>query len=156
MSRVNYNDDNWDENAQRRSNLRSGRWKRQRRSKRGQAFFREMQDVLLALPDKRLAGNKLVDDNGCGCAGGELVIARKMATGMTRGEAILSMLGDVEEIDSGGLDMVDFLDDIGIQRTVAWMMVHENDGGYCEVKMTPEGRYDHVLAWTRSMMLETS
>lgn len=152
MSRLNWNECD-DEEHQRLANLWRGRWVIQRRSKKGQALLREMVDVLLALPEKRLAGGAIVR-NGCACAGGELLVARAMQNGETR-ESALAQLAELQawRIDDYGETMDDLLTQYGLQQTIAFALVAENDGGYCERKMTDEERYERVLSWCRENII---
>lgn len=152
MSRLNWNECDSQE-AIRNAALWSGRWTVQRRSKREQALFREMEAVLLALPEKKLIGGRLVKD-GCGCAGAELLISRAMREGETRESALAQLAGlHAWRVVEYGEPMNDVLEMYGVQNTVAFMLVAENDGGYCEKKMTDEQRYEHVLAWVRAQIV---
>lgn len=152
MSRVAFNECD-DAESMRLAAAWAGRYTIARRSKKGQAFFRELESVLVAMPEKRLAGGALVKD-GCACAGGELLIARAMQHGETR-ESAMAQLAELhrERIVEHGDDMDDVLVAFGLQQTIAWSLVVKNDGGYGERKMTEEERYEEVLAWCRSNII---
>lgn len=127
--------------------------------KQGQAALRELEAALLALPDKRLIANRLVDGDGDVCALGALGRQRGQ---LPTPDAITE--GDWE--DEGDDDMEEYGVLLGIPRLVAWKIVEINDiqidGHYVDaigpvkphgwrprvfIPVTPEERYDQVLAW---------
>jgi len=125
--------------------------------KAGQRALREFEAALLALPEKRLLREQLYDDEGGVCAVG--CYARYKGVD-------LSKFDPEDESDEVGVVA-------GMPRLVAWSVVELNDihldtvwevangpvqrghgtykGGIQLVReMTPEERYEKVLAWVRA------
>ncbi len=117
--------------------LYQGNCMRSIKGKKGQAALRELEQALLAMPDKRLIANELETADGDVCAIGALVKHR----GVTP-------KSDPEDMEEVGMEL-------GMPRLVAWKVVALNDvdidsyydpkEGHC-VSYTPEERYEHVLA----------
>ena len=126
------------------------------RGKKGQAELREFEKALLALPEKRLIKDALRDEHSGVCAIG--CYARHKGLD-------LSKFDPEDESDAVGVAA-------GMPRLVAWEVVALNDitldtvwevadgppqpgygiykGGVPLVRdMTPEERYERVLAWVR-------
>lgn len=151
--RINYTDEEerpgqfalWDANC-----------RRSMRGKAGQRELRELEAALLALPEKRLIDGALVDDEGGVCA---------IACYAKHKGVDLSNFDPEDESDEAGIAG-------GMPRLVAWQVVAFNDlhcdtvwevalgpiqrghgqykGGIPHVRpMTPEERYEKVLAWVR-------
>lgn len=126
------------------------------RGRKGQAELRELEAALLALPEKRLIRDALVDDQGGVCA--------------------IGCYAQHKGLDLSTFDPEDESDEVGVAagmpRLVAWSIVALNDvtldtvwevaegpvqRGYGSYKggiplvrdMTPEERYEKVLAWVR-------
>lgn len=116
------------------------------KGKRGQAALKELEEALLALPDKALIEGQLFsEENGGVCAVGAMVVHRKMKEGMTRQEAIewlSKRYGDDyhSTIECGK-------DTLGLLYCVASEFAYVNDEEACA--STPEERYDIVLKWVR-------
>jgi hypothetical protein len=137
--------------------------RRSLKGKAGQKALRELRDALLALPEKRLIANLLTDDRGDVCAVGAYAKAKGL--------------------DISKFDREDESDDVGVAagmpRLVAWSVVAQNDihndvvwevaygperryhgaykGGVALIRdMTPEERYERVLAWVRTQLGETA
>ncbi len=131
---------------------------RSMRGRAGQRELRELEAALLALPEKRLIGDRLTDDEGGVCAIG--CYAKHKGLDLSR--------FDPYESDEVGVAA-------GMPRLVAWKVVELNDvtldtvwavaadplnrpetayqGGIPHVRdMTPEERYEKVLAWVRSRL----
>lgn len=132
--------------------------RRSLRGKAGQEALRELEAALLALPEKRLIHGRLRDDKtGEVCAVG--AYARHKGYD-------LSTFDDEDETDEVG-------DHAGMPRLVAWQVVALNDytldtvwevadgplnrfeahckGGIPFIReVTPEERYEKVLAWVRN------
>lgn len=157
MSRISYSDD---EDWTGQFALFQANCRRSIRGKAGQAALRDLEAALLALPNKRLIADALEDEHGDVCA-----IA---AYGKYKG---VDLSKHYPEYDS---------DDVGIEggmpKLVAWKVVCLNDielttvweaalgpaqrghgvyhGGIPLIRdMTPEERYDKVLAWVRAQFL---
>lgn len=116
------------------------------KGKRGQAFFKEMRDSLLALPEKKLIYGSL-SLGGQVCSLGCVMVSRKMAEGMSREEA----LGVVEDNWSG-----DFLEDIpeelNIANAMAKEIMFENDDDW-HMSRTDEDRYNYILGWVNRCII---
>ena len=135
-----------------------------RRSLRGQVGQRELRELeaaLLALPEKRLIHGALEDEAGGVCA--------------------IAAYAKHKGVDISQHDLEDESDEVGIQagmpRLVAWKVVAMNDlhfdtvwevaegpiqrghgqykGGIPLVRdMTPEERYEKMLAWVQSQIVK--
>ncbi len=133
--------------------------RRSMRGKRGQQALRELEAALLALPEKRLIHNSLTDDDGGVCA---------IACYAKHKGVDLSRYDPEDESDQVGIDA-------GMPRLVSWAVVALNDltldtvwevaegplgrwdatykGGIPLIRdMTPEERYERVLAWVRKQL----
>lgn len=132
----------------------------------GQAALRELEVALLALPEKRLIANKLQSPEGEVCALGALAKykGREMAPA-AENENDWDEFGQDEEMEEFGVSL-------GMPRLVAWKVVCLNDveldgstlvihqGPYrwpaerphAYVPVTPEVRYEKVLAWVRKQL----
>ena len=154
--RISYSDDEerpgqfalWDANC-----------RRSLKGKAGQRELRELEVALLALPEKRLIHGSLVDDDGDVCA--------------------IACYAKHKGIDLSKFDPEDESHEVGIAagmpRLVAWKVVAFNDlhcddvwevadgpvqrgyghykGGIPHIRpMTPEERYEKVLAWVRGQL----
>lgn len=138
--------------------------RRSLKGKAGQAALRELEAALLALPDKRLIANKMIDREGDVCAIGALA--------KHKGRDLLAEPNVYEdgEFDGDG-EMEEIGMELGMPRLVAWKVVAKNDieiDGYYEtlpgparwygdrpqvyVPVTPEARYEKMLAWVRQQL----
>lgn len=153
MSRIGYTDE---EDYPGQFGLWQGNCQRSLKGKQGQVILRELEAALLALPSKRLIAKSLVDQHGEVCAIGALA--------NWRGEITDEMIGQ------GEYDMEAVGERLGMPRLVAWKVVEVNDiqlvGNdlvFCEgpyrwpseqphayVEITPEQRYERMLAWVQS------
>jgi hypothetical protein len=120
------------------------------KGKDGQKVLRELEQALLALPEKRLIADELQNAEGEVCAIGALAKYR----GINKTES------DPEEMEDVGVEL-------GMPRLVAWKVVCVNDveidGHYVEaygpdrygrnlsvfVPVTPEERYATMLNWVQ-------
>jgi hypothetical protein len=123
--------------------LWQGNCTRSIKSKAGQAALRELEQALLAMPEKRLIANELEDADGEVCAIGALAKYR----GVTPKT-------DPEEMELVGVEL-------GMPKLVAWKVVCLNDveiDFYYDrkeercVSYTPEERYERVLAQVRAWL----
>lgn len=146
--------------------------------KKGQAALRELEAALLALPEKRLIANKMIDADGEVCAIGALAKHKgRDLVAETREQ--LSAIGIEhfdDEIDGDG-EMEEIGVELGMPRLVAWKVVCQNDieiDGYyvtlpgpyrwfqeqqqlrAYVPVTPEIRYDKMLAWVQRQTERTN
>lgn len=138
--------------------LWQGNCARSLKGKAGQATLRELEAALLALPSKRLIAKSLVDAHGEVCAIGALA--------EFKGEITDDMIGQ------GEYDMEAIGIELGMPRLVAWKIVEMNDlqfsgqdllfaegpyrwpaeQPYAYVEVTPEQRYERMLAWVREQL----
>lgn len=113
--------------------------RRSLRGKAGQRELRELETALLALPEKRLIHGALQDDDGGVCA--IACYAKHKGVDLSRFDA---------EVESDKVGIA-----AGMPRLVAWKVVALNDidcgdmWGSGSGNMTPEKRYEKVLAWVR-------
>ena len=112
--------------------LQRANMRRSGQGARGQRALREIEAALIDLPAKRLIHGTLIDDNGDVCA--------------------IGAYGRHKRIDLAPYDPEDSVH-VGIlggmPRLVAWQVVEMNDVGRT---VTPEERYDRVLAWVRTQL----
>jgi hypothetical protein len=105
------------------------------KGKAGQRELRELREALLALPEKRLIGHLLYDDDGGVCAIG--------AYGKYKGVDLTKFdpeEGEHEDVGRAG----------GMPRLVAWKVVEMNDMDF-DLE-TPEERYVKMLAWVEKQL----
>lgn len=155
MGRIGYSED---EDYPGQHALWQGNVMRCLNGRRGRAALRELEAALLALPSKRLIAHKLVEE-GEVCAIGALALHK--------GDTIEHLATFDEE------DMVGVGEHYGVPALVAWAVVEKNDydldsytitapgpnqyryyhgqqGGYrLTVQVTPEERYNYLLAWVQ-------
>lgn len=144
MSRSGYVDDFDDDN------LQFGRWRgvvaSTIRSKRGQAFLKEMLAALDAMPVKRLVAEELATPDLIPCSHWGLYETESVcaigAVGKARGV-------DMEAIDPDDYDGV--AGKFGIAAPMAQEIVWINDEGG-EYRETPESRYDRVRKWVSNQI----
>jgi hypothetical protein len=116
--------------------------RRSLKGKAGQAVLRELEQALLALPEKRLISYELKNEEGEVCAVGALAKYRGVET----------TKADPEEMEEVGVEL-------GMPRLVAWKVVCVNDielDGYGSHSITPEERYDKMLEWVRRQIAQSS
>ncbi|HEX5704913.1 MAG TPA: hypothetical protein VFX97_17070 [Pyrinomonadaceae bacterium] len=150
--------------------------RRSLQGKAGQTALRELEAALIALPDKRLIAGKLIDAEGEVCAIGALAKykGRDLINETRQQLAEIGIERDVEEIEGDG-EIEEIGIELGMPRLVAWKVVELNDihlegstlvtneGPYrwpAErpkewVPITPEARYEQVLAWVRRQLSKT-
>ena len=123
--------------------------RRSLQGKAGQRELREMEAALLALPAKRLVQGVLLSDDGDVCALG--AYGRYKGLDLTSFETCDKEITGVEVGIAGGMP-----------RLVAWAVVDRNDrldGQYqvgTFVLLTPEERYDQMLAWVRAQLKDAA
>ena len=103
------------------------------RGKRGQAFLRELIEVLDAMPEKRLIANDLVKD-GAVCAIGSV--------GVQRGVALEKLDPDYPEQIAEAFGIA-----AALVREIEW--INDEGGLYAE---TPEIRWCRMRAWAAKML----
>jgi hypothetical protein len=141
MSRINYSDE---EDYPGQFNLWQANCMRSIKGKAGQAALRELEQALLALPEKRLIADELEDADGEVCAIGALAKYRNVTP-----------KSDPEEMEMVGVEL-------GMPEMVAWKIVCLNDMELDRrwdreadkmVDITPEERYERVLAQVRKWIM---
>lgn len=179
MSRIAYSDDEefpgqfamWQANCSRSLAGKQGQW-----------ALRELEAAIVALPTKRLISGAIAC-NGEVCAVGALIVALKTREGVARDEVLKSLERQPsedewdDELDEGETE--DAAVQLGVPRLVAWSLVALNDieldtvwevahgpippgfgsyqGGISVVRdMTPEERYERVLAFVRSKIKQAA
>ncbi len=166
MARISYSDE---EDTPGQFALFEANVKRSCAGKQGQWALRELEAALLALPRPRLVKDALAEDGDC-CAVGCLVLALRVQRGEDRAAVLADLEGSDPEDEDAAQEMAEPL---GIPHLVGWQLVALNDmycatvwevadgpiqrghgvyrGGIPYVRdMTPEERFDRVLAWVRS------
>lgn len=139
--------------------LWQGNCQRSLKGRAGQDVLRRLEAALLALPEKKLIAGELVDDEGAVCAIGALAKHEGKLTDDLRA------LGEYN-VEEAGIDL-------GMPRLVAWKIVEMNDvhvgeypalvwlegpyrwpaeRPYTHILMTPERRYEQMLAWVREQL----
>jgi hypothetical protein len=134
--------------------------KRAIHGRKGQKILRELEEALLAMPEKRLIHGKFatttivagpeglptVDSDVC--ALGCLAVHREMKAGKTRAQAVMAVQNEVtSDEDDGGWEAItqaaDYLD---LVTPLAYAIVERNDeyGG-----TTPEKTYEKFLRWVQ-------
>ena len=137
----------WEESLQR---AMSGR--------KGQRAFRDLEQALLELPEKRLISGRLAS-KGEVCVVGALVAHRRVANGETREQVLSSLEQMIPEEDQWGYtdeweaEQATILqaESVGLTLTLACTLGYLNDEFY---KATPEERYEQVLSWVRARIIE--
>lgn len=105
------------------------------RSKRGQAFLKELADAMDAMPDKSLIAGDLIDDDGGCCAIGTVCKSRGI---------------DVSKIDYEDPEQVGAA--VGIAHQMASEIEFENDEGAWDE--TPEQRWHRMRKWVSRNMID--
>lgn len=132
------------------------------KGKRGQALLREIEEALLAMPEKRLRQG-IVCRAGEVCTLGAVAVHRLVKKGKSRAEALAEIEAEAKEAgqvaeddwDSSEDETFDFLRAlIGIKsHPLAWTLVYENDEAHAP---TPEALYDRMLKWVRARLTPTA
>lgn len=118
------------------------------KSRKGQAVLRRLEAALLALPEPKLVADEIKTADGIVCALGALAISEGYQGNLELPETSFDAWGNTgSEVEDAMLALAKLLD---VPRLVAVAIIRENDEDY-RVK-TPEQRYNHVLAWTRSWL----
>lgn len=173
MSRINYCDE---EDQPGQFALWQANVNRSLAGRDGQAALRDLETALLALPQKRLIQHTVACDGDVCAVGAYLLLKRSQQRGVPIEEAQRALeaeMGPREHQDDIETDALG--EAAGMPRLVAWKLVALNDlvldtvwevahgpvqgghgiykGGIAVVRdMTPEERYDKVLAFVRSKL----
>ncbi len=116
-------------------NLYRGTVTRVIRSKRGQAFLKELAAAMDAMPEKMLIAGQLIDDEGDCCAIGVVCKSRAI---------------DVSNIDYEEPEQVAAA--VGIARQMAAEIEFENDDGIWGTE-TPKQRWQRMRKWVQAWII---
>ncbi len=167
--RLNYADD---EDFSGQFELWQANCQRSLRGRKGQSALRRLEAALVSMPEKALRKGKLVAHDGSVCAIGALARAEGKLP------ALEPITGDWEDDDVDPTDEW-ATDNLDIPKLVAWKVVEQNDlqldtvwerhygpvqrgygsyhGGIAFIRdMTPEERYNAMLAWVRSQIIDSA
>jgi hypothetical protein len=147
MSRINYCED---EDFNNQSLLWEANQERAIRGRKGQAALRELEQALLALPEKKLIVDELENAQGEVCAIGALAKFKgrenpRVNWGDTPVDEPLAdgviLPDEVQEVT------LDLAESLGVPRLVALAVIYENDER--AYALDPTLRYGRLLRWTR-------
>src|SRR3990167_1879644 len=115
------------------------------RGKRGQAFLKELEAALVALPEKKLCAGLFADpEKGEVCAIGSVALKRRMDTGMEKMSAIKDIYDKYPEDTQADQCENEFNIAGALAKEIAFM----NDDEFC-YRESSENRYENVLKWVR-------
>lgn len=129
--------------------------------KKGRKFLQELETVLLALPEKRLAlgvmasseeewlPKPVVIATGDVCALGAVAAARAVAAGEPRQAALQKLAEKFDPSESGWALIQQVAEHLKICHPLAFAVVKQNDECFAK---TSEERYEKVLAWVRAKL----
>lgn len=117
-------------------------------SPRGQKALRALEAALLALPSPRLIEGALCDGSDF-CAVGAMAAHRMVLEGKSWEDAIARLRwNDDDSVD----ETARFAEqELKMSFALAWDMAFENDHPLAD--LTPERRYEVMLAWVRARLL---
>lgn len=178
MSRVDYCDD---EEYPGQFNLWHANCLRSLRGRAGQASLRELEEALLALPNKRLVRHVVACEGDVCAVGAVLAVRRAKERGLDVAAAVDDLNREFgDRYKQAYDDTAERGEAVGMPRLVAWKVVALNDieidGTYAEAEgplqqceawryqghlrglsvwreFTPEERYAKVLAWVRAQLV---
>lgn len=168
MSRINdYEPDSLEE--QLRCYAFSANIKRALKGRKGQAFLRELEAALVALPEKRLVRGVFAEADelpvpttdptfyrakvvatGEVCALGAVAVERAVRKGMTREEACQKYAEQFDPEENDWILTQEQGKELGICHPLAYEIIYHNDESCAR---TPEDRYEEVLRWVRSQII---
>lgn len=142
-------DDGDEENFPNQQALYAQATKNALKGKRGQAALKELEEALLAMPEKRLIEGGLCDNAGGVCAVGAMAVHRQVKAGLMTREDAMTMIAtkygdDFHATLEVGREV------LGLLGCVAVEFAYVNDEEACA--STPEDRYDIVLNWVREQI----
>lgn len=124
------------------SNVRRGM-----QGKRGQAFLRELRDILLAMPEKRLVKDDWITPQDDVCILGAYLRAKDPTVTPDRADHINGQFEGDEGPDR-------FASMFNLPRCMCWDIEYRNDNEYV-VGLTPEDRYAHMLKYIEKHIQDT-
>lgn len=120
----------------------------------GQQKLREVREALLALPRKRLISTRLADEQGDVCLVGALAL-HKAEDPKTELQLLAEHITEeMAEWDSYEVEQrtLGTGKTLGLKETMVVELSYTNDNSHRD--QTPEERYERVLAWVDSLILE--
>lgn len=128
---------------------------RARTSKRGQRVLLDLEQALLAIPDKRLAYEH-ISHEGTVCAVGAYVTWKELQADPSKDRAaVVKDLEDAYYWESESLHGTAQVGrEAGIAWTLAWEIGAANDYEFGK-GFTPEERWKKMLAWVRKQIIPT-
>lgn len=129
-------------------------YNRARTSNRGQQVLRDLEQALLAIPDKRLAYEH-ISHEGAVCAIGAYVTWQEQQAGQDRSAAIKELEDCCYEEHESLRATAEIGEAAGIAWTLAWEIASANDYAFGR-GFTPEERWERMLAWVRAQMIPTT
>lgn len=140
-------DDGYDEDYPNQFALYHANVKRAMKGRRGQAFLKELEEALLALPEKKLIEGRLCEA-GKVCAMGALALKRRTSTGEKIEDAFKWLENEAPGEGYAG-DTAEFMEKhFGILQCLSIETAYTNDER-CRKPWTEETRYETVLGWVR-------
>ena len=120
---------------------------RSMKGKKGHAALKEMERALVAMPVKEIYADVLVEQGGCMCAIGAVMVQRKIDEGMSREDAL-------DECSMRDPECVETIaeKELGFPHMVAWSTAYENDWDGYRPDVTPAQRYERMLKWVRGKL----
>ena len=121
-----------------------------------QKHFQELEEALLAMPVKRLIQGSLCQRWET-CAVGEMAVHKRVKAGMSRRDALTEVkrskgTGKWQEEETA-YNTAEFAErDLGMTNTLGWLIGEANDEKF--YGLSPEERWERMLAWTRSHIRE--
>lgn len=137
----------WDGDGTIPEGLWYSNFRRTLKSQRGQKILRELEAALLALPEHRLIEGDVCDGKDV-CAVGALGVARRVQAGASIEQALEFVRGYAGESSIFGTAY--YGRDLGMAWTMAWEIAVKNDEDFGH--LTPEQRWEAMLAWVRSQI----
>jgi hypothetical protein len=140
--------------------LAAGRWmaaaKMAIRGKRGKKALTEIRDMMLAMPQKRLAYHNVAEADGTCCIVGAYVMKQRVEAGEDPAAVLADLIqrndeGEFDDSNGGGTASLG--EDYGLTYTLAWELMYRNDE-VAAYNATPEQRYTTVLGCINRMLAQ--
>lgn len=140
-------DDCYDEDFPNQAELYRANVQRALKGKRGQAFLKELEEALVALPEKKLIEGRICE-MGKVCAMGALALKRRVSSG-EKIEDALRWLEDEAPQEGYADETAAFMEKhFGVLGCLAMEVAYTNDERR-QKDPTEEARYEKVLTWVR-------
>lgn len=123
-------------------------------SKRGQQALRELEQALLAIPDRRLAYEHISLDGQVCAIGAYAAWKRQQDSPSKDRSTIIETLEDENLWDSESLrDSAELGQEVGLAWSLAWEIASANDYDFSR-GYTPEDRWTKMLAWIKLRIIQ--